>query len=363
MYVFFKKKNKDMKLSTAAMAAVASAEMSPTYNNALLHLDFMDGASNMVRELFKDYNWPDLVNTAGSSFLENLDDYNVASCLTSTSSALYSNIQNFKAAVTNNNAARDLYGSLAFCMSGISFSRVEMDNYFKNFAVGDITTVDLAVLMGNVADNNFQKAQDAATDFQAQTNYTNASNAYLNSMRALRSAFKEFNSGINNGRNTGEQLNDYAMLAFEFFEAGLYVFENELEVKAIGETVYNEVMMIDTIVYKQPMINACLQKVGPFGMVHEMLVNFKGILYHADVLFQWAELSANYITQAIWGQVFTETFHNYWVRYFYQYFNELSAFGGEVEAWTNLAAIFLDPYLQQPFYNSIAVSVCGFDEA
>jgi len=182
-------------------------------------------------------------------------------------------------------------------------------------------------------------------------------------MRALRSAFKEFNSGINNGRNTGEQLNDYAMLAFEFFEAGLYVFENELEVMEIGERVYNEVMMIDTIVYKQPLINACLQKVGPFGMVHEMLVNFFGILYHADGLFQWAELSANYITEAIWGQVFTETFHNYWVRYFYQYFQDLSVFGGQVEAWTNLAAIFFDPYLQQPFYNSIAVSVCGFDEA
>ena len=50
-----------------------------------------------------------------------------------------------------------------------------MDNYFKNFDVGDVTTVDLAVLMGNVADNNFQKAQDAATDFQAQTHYTNVS--------------------------------------------------------------------------------------------------------------------------------------------------------------------------------------------
>jgi hypothetical protein len=30
-----------MKLSTAAMAAVASAQMTATYNNALLHLDFM----------------------------------------------------------------------------------------------------------------------------------------------------------------------------------------------------------------------------------------------------------------------------------------------------------------------------------
>ena len=34
-------KKKDMKLSTAAMAAVASAQMTATYNNALLHLDFM----------------------------------------------------------------------------------------------------------------------------------------------------------------------------------------------------------------------------------------------------------------------------------------------------------------------------------
>jgi len=37
----FFQKNKDMKLSTAAMAAVASAQMTATYNNALLHLDFM----------------------------------------------------------------------------------------------------------------------------------------------------------------------------------------------------------------------------------------------------------------------------------------------------------------------------------
>jgi hypothetical protein len=63
-------------------------------------------------------------------------------------------------------------------------------------------------------------------------------------MRALRSAFKQFNNGINNGRNTAEQLSDYAMLAFEFFEAGLYVYENELEVMEIGATLYNEVMMI-----------------------------------------------------------------------------------------------------------------------
>ena len=63
-------------------------------------------------------------------------------------------------------------------------------------------------------------------------------------MRALRSAFKQFNNGINNSRNTAEQLNDYAMLAFEFFEAGLYVYENELEAMEIGTTLYNEVMMI-----------------------------------------------------------------------------------------------------------------------
>ncbi|CBY13316.1 unnamed protein product [Oikopleura dioica] len=362
-----------MKLSTAAMAAVASAQMTATYNNALLHLDFMDGASNMVRELFKDYNWPDLVDTAGFSFLENLNDGSVASCLTSTftntdgstfdNNALYADIDNFRTRVSNDRNTQDLYSALATCMSGISFSRTEMSDYFTAFNLGDIATVDLSALMNSVADNNFQNAQDAATSYEAQTDYTNASNAYLNSMRALRSAFKQFNNGINNGRNTAEQLSDYAMLAFEFFEAGLYVYENELEAWEIGQTVYNEVMMIDTIVYKQPLINACLQKVGPFGMVHEMLVNFFGILYHADVLFQWAELSERYIAQAIWGRTFTDTFQNLWSQYFYQYFQDLSVYGGEVEAWTNLAAIFFDPYLQQPFYNSIAVPVCGFEEA
>ena len=125
------------------------------------------------------------------------------------------------------------------------------------------------------------------------------------------------------------------------------------------------------------MINACLQTVGPFGMLHEMMSNFYGILYHADVLFQWAELSERYsksnniqliltiilVAEAIWGKTFTDTFQNLWSQYFYQYFQELSAYGGEVEAWTNLAAVFFDPYLQQPFFNSIAVSVCGFEEA
>lgn len=362
-----------MKLSTAAMAAVASAQMSATYNNALLHLDFMDGASNMVRELFKDYNWPDLVDTAGNSFLGNLNDYSVASCLTATftntdgstfdNNAAYADITNFKTRVANDRNTQDLYSSLASCMSGITFSRTEMSDYFTAFDLGNIADADISGLMTSVADNNFQNAQDAATSFEAQDDYTNASNAYLNSMRALRSAFKQFNNGINNSRNTAEQLSDYAMLAFEFFEAGLYVYENELEAMQIGTTLYNEVMMIDTIVYKQPLINACLQKVGPFGMLHEMMSNFYGILYHADVLFQWAELSERYIAEAIWGQTFTDTFQNLWSQYFYQYFQELSAYGGEVEAWTNLAAVFFDPYLQQPFYNSIAVSVCGFDEA
>jgi len=358
------------------MATVASAQMTATYNNALLHLDFMDGASNMVRELFKDYNWPDLVDTAGNSFLDNLNDISVASCLTATftntdgttfdNNALYADIDNFKTRVTNNANTQSLYANLATCMSGISFSRNEMSDYFTAFTLGNIETItsaDFTTLIGDVADNNFQNAQDAATAFEAQTDYTNASNAYLNSMRALRSAFKQFNNGINNSRNTAEQLSDYAMLAFEFFEAGLYVYENELEAMEIGYTLYNEVMMIDTIVYKQPLINACLQKTGPFGMVHEMLVNFYGILYHADVLFQWAELSERYIAEAIWGKTFTDTFQNLWSQYFYQYFQDLSVYGGEVEAWTNLAAVFFDPMLQQPFYNSIAVSVCGFDEA
>jgi len=312
------------------------------------------------------------VNTAGFSFLDSLNDYSVASCMTSTftsvsgtttNTALYTDINNFKTRVANDRNTQDLYSALAFCMSGVSYSRTEMSDYFNSFNLGDIASTDLSALMTSIADNHFQNAQDAATSYEAQSDYTNASNAYLDSMRALRSAFKEFNAGINNGRNTAEQLNDYAMLAWDFIQAGLYVYENELEAMEIGYTVYNEVMNIDTIVYKQPVINACLEKVGPFGMVHEMMVNFFGILYHADVLFQWAELSERYIANAIWGQTFTDTFHNLWSQYFYQYFTDLSIYGGEIEAWVNLAALAFDPMLQKPFFNSIAVSVCGFDQA
>jgi hypothetical protein len=139
----------------------------------------------MVRELFKDYNWPDLVDTAGFSFLENLNDYSVASCLTATftntdgstfnNNAAYADIQEFKDNVANDNNARDLYAGLASCMSGITFSRNEMSAYFTAFDLGNIDTVDLSALMISVTDNNFQNAQDAATSFEAQDDYTNVS--------------------------------------------------------------------------------------------------------------------------------------------------------------------------------------------
>ncbi|CAG5106704.1 Oidioi.mRNA.OKI2018_I69.chr1.g2963.t1.cds [Oikopleura dioica] len=361
------------KISTTALATLASANRSPTYNNAVLHLDFQDGAANMVRELFKDYGWPDLVTeNTGFSFLEYIDDFAVASCMTATftgistttnNNALYTNIDNFKTRVANDQNTQDLYASLAGCMSGITFSRTEMSNYFINFPVGNFDGVDLGALMTSVADKHFQNAQDAATAFEAQTDFNDASNAYLNSMRALRSAFKQYNAGISNGRNTVEQLIDYAQLAWEFIEAGLYVYENEMEAWKLGERYYNEILNIDTIVYKEPLRNACLKKVGPFGLAHQMMRNFYRVLYHFDVLFQVAEISERYIAEAIWGQTFTDTFYSYWTRYFYEHFQHISQFGGEVEAWTSLAAEFLDPYLQDPFYNAIAVSFCGFEEA
>jgi hypothetical protein len=143
----------------------------------------LDGASNMVRELFKDYNWPDLVDTAGFSFLENLNDYSVASCLTATftntdgstfdNNAAYADINEFKTRVSNERNTQDLYAGLASCMSGITFSRNEMGAYFTAFDLGN--TVDLSALMISVADNNFQNAQDAATSFEAQDDYTNVS--------------------------------------------------------------------------------------------------------------------------------------------------------------------------------------------
>ena len=139
----------------------------------------------MVRELFRVYNWPDLVDTAGNSFLDNLNDYSVASCLTSTftntdgttfdNNALYADIDNFKTRVANDRNTQDLYAALATCMSSISFSRTEMSDYFTAFTLGNIDTVDLSALMIQVADNNFQNAQDAATAFEAQTDYTNVS--------------------------------------------------------------------------------------------------------------------------------------------------------------------------------------------
>lgn len=145
----------------------------------------LDGASNMVRELFKDYNWPDLVDTAGFSFLENLNDNSVASCLTATftntdgstfaNNAAYADISNFKTRVANDRNTQDLYSSLASCMSGITFSRTEMSDYFTAFDLGNIADTDIEALMISVADNNFQNAQDAATAFEAQDDYTNVS--------------------------------------------------------------------------------------------------------------------------------------------------------------------------------------------
>ena len=63
-------------------------------------------------------------------------------------------------------------------------------------------------------------------------------------MRALRSAFKQYNAGISNDRNTVEQLIDYAQLAWDFIEAGLYVYENEMEAWKLGERYYNEILNI-----------------------------------------------------------------------------------------------------------------------
>ena len=135
----------------------------------------------MVRELFKDYGWPDLVTeNTGFSFLENINDFNVAYCMTSTftgistttdNNALYTNIDNFKTRVSNDRNTQDLYASLAGCMSGITFSRSEMSNYFINFPVGNFDGVDLGALMTSVADNHFQNAQDAATAYEAQTDF------------------------------------------------------------------------------------------------------------------------------------------------------------------------------------------------
>ena len=142
----------------------------------------------MVRELFKDYNWPDLVDTAGFSFLENLNDYSVASCLTATftntdgstfdNNAAYADINEFKTRVSNERNTQNLYAGLASCMSGVTFSRTEMEDYFTAFTLGnikDIDAVEFTNLMGRVADDNFQNAQDAATSFEAQDDYTNVS--------------------------------------------------------------------------------------------------------------------------------------------------------------------------------------------
>ena len=135
----------------------------------------------MVRELFKDYGWPDLVTeNTGFSFLDYINDFTVASCMTATftgistttnNNALYTNIDNFKTRVANDQNTQDLYASLASCMSGITFSRTDMSNYFINFPVGNFDGVDLGALMTSVADNHFQDAQDAATAFEAQTDF------------------------------------------------------------------------------------------------------------------------------------------------------------------------------------------------
>ena len=102
-------------------------------------------------------------------------------------------------------------------------------------------------------------------------------------MRALRSAFKQYNAGISNGRDTAEQLTDYALLAWEFIKAGLYVYENEMEAWKFGENVYNEIM---NIVSEDKITSSCFNSILGYhclqAATHQRLPPESWTLWHGS---------------------------------------------------------------------------------
>ena len=107
----------------------------------------------------------------------------------------------------------------------------------------------------------------------------------------------------------------------------------------------------------------CDQKVGAFGMIHQMAVRVHGVFDSLDEFKESDLLQTEMVSMIFFGETGHKIIDWYWYvdTYILQYTNMLAEMGGEVERNLNLYSLILDPYTFPFIYNLVKTPICGIE--